>query len=100
MALSAGSQHMNLLAPATGAAANGSGAKAVPAVNLAATGSTASLLALNAGSSAAFAAGCMVAVDADYANGIGRLTYRFRKQIAECVGILLLRDVSRNRHEP
>lgn len=71
MALSAGSQHMNLLAPATGAAANGSGAKAVPAVNLAATGSTASLLALNAGSSAAFAAGCMVAVDADYAGQTG-----------------------------
>jgi len=71
MALSAGSQHMNLLAPATGAVANGSGAKAAPAVNLASSGSTASFLALNPGAPAGFAAGCMVAVDADYAGQTG-----------------------------
>jgi hypothetical protein len=71
MALSAGSQHMNLLAPATGAAANGSGAKAATAVNLAASGSTASFLALNAGASAGFTAGCIVAVDADYVGQTG-----------------------------
>ena len=47
MALSAGSQHMNLLAPASGAAANGSGAKAATAASLAATGSTATLLAMS-----------------------------------------------------
>jgi hypothetical protein len=71
MALSAGSQHMNLLAPGAGAAANGSGAKAATATNLASTGSTATFLALNSGASAGFSAGCMVAVDADYAGQTG-----------------------------
>jgi hypothetical protein len=69
MALSAGSQHMNLLAPAAGAAANGSGSKAVTATNLAASGSTATMLAMS--STAGFAAGCIVAVDADYAGQTG-----------------------------
>jgi hypothetical protein len=69
MALSAGSQHMNLLAPASGAAANGSGAKAVAATSLAATGSTATQLVM--GSTTGFAAGCIVAVDADYAGQTG-----------------------------
>ncbi|MBV8629827.1 MAG: hypothetical protein JOZ83_02810 [Silvibacterium sp.] len=71
MALSAGSQHMNLLAPANGASANASGAKAAPAVSLAASGSAANFVALNAGASAGFAAGCMVAVDVDYAGQTG-----------------------------
>jgi hypothetical protein len=71
MALSAGSQHMNLLAPATGATPNGSGASGVAAVSLAASGSTATSLTLNAGASAAFTAGCMVAVDVDYAGQTG-----------------------------
>lgn len=68
MALSAGSQHMNLLTPAAGAAANGSGSKAITATALAA-GSTATQLAMS--STAGFAAGCIVAVDADYAGQAG-----------------------------
>ena len=71
MALSAGSQHMNLLMPAAGATANASGAKGVAAVSLAASGSTSTFVALNAGGSAGFNAGCMVAVDADYAGQTG-----------------------------
>lgn len=69
MALSAGSQHMNLLAPASGAAANGSGAKAATAASLAASGSTATLLAMS--STAGFSAGCIVAVDSDYTGQTG-----------------------------
>lgn len=71
MALSAGSQHMNLLAPSASATPNGSGANGVAAVSLAASGSTATFVALNAGASAAFTTGCMVAVDADYAGQTG-----------------------------
>ena len=71
MALSAGSQHMNLLAPAAGAAANGSGAKGVTATSLAASGSTATFIALNAGASTTFTAGCIVALDSDYAGQTG-----------------------------
>ena len=69
MALSAGSQHMNLLTPVLEAAANGSGAKAATAASLAATGSTATLLAMS--STAGFTAGCIVAVDSDYAGQTG-----------------------------
>ncbi len=68
MALSGGSQHMNLLAPAAGATANGSGSKGVTATALTA-GSTATLLAMN--STTGFTAGCVVAVDADYAGQTG-----------------------------
>ncbi|WP_446745005.1 hypothetical protein [Silvibacterium acidisoli] len=67
MALAGGTQHMNLLEPASGAAANGSGAKAAAAVPLAASGSTASFLAMASGASAGFTAGSIVAVDNDYA---------------------------------
>lgn len=70
MALAAGSQHMNLLVPAAGGAANGSGAKAIPAVNLAA-GSTAAFLALSATDAATFSAGSLVAVDVDYSGQTG-----------------------------
>ncbi|MBB6145723.1 hypothetical protein HNQ77_003684 [Silvibacterium bohemicum] len=69
MALSAGSQHMNLLAPATGVAPNGSGSKAATAVNLAASGSTANFLYMS--STTGFSAGMIVAVDADYAGQTG-----------------------------
>lgn len=69
MALSCGSQHMNLLVPAAGAEANGSGAKAAAAASLAASGSTATTLAMS--STAGFAAGCIVAVDEDYAGQTG-----------------------------
>lgn len=69
MALSAGSQHMNLLAPAAGAVGNGSGSKGVTATSLAASGSTATFLAM--ASTVGFSAGCIVAVDADYAEQTG-----------------------------
>ncbi|GGH01751.1 hypothetical protein [Silvibacterium dinghuense] len=69
MALSAGSQHMNLLAPATGATQNASGSKAAAAIALATTGSTATFLYPS--STAGFAAGDIVAVDADYAGQTG-----------------------------
>jgi hypothetical protein len=68
MALSAGSQHMNLLAPAAGASLNGSGSKAAAAVSLAA-GSTATFLYTS--STTGFAAGTVVAVDADYTGQTG-----------------------------
>ncbi len=70
MALSAGSEHMNLLAPAAGATANGSGSKGVTAVSVAA-GSTATSLDIASASLAGFHAGQMVVVDADYAGQIG-----------------------------
>jgi len=70
MALSAGSEHMNLLAPANGAAANGSGAAAATAVNLAA-GSTATQLTMAASDASGFTAGQMVVVDVDYTGQTG-----------------------------
>ncbi|HEX4037886.1 MAG TPA: hypothetical protein VHX37_07490 [Acidobacteriaceae bacterium] len=70
MALAAGSQHMNLIAPASGAAANGSGSKGVPATNLT-PGSTANFLAMAATDAASFAAGSLVTVDADYTGQTG-----------------------------
>ena len=70
LALSAGVQQMNVLAPAAGAAASGSGAKGAAAVALA-TGSTASVLQVGAANAVRFAAGMMVAVDTDYAGQTG-----------------------------
>ncbi|MFP5229825.1 MAG: hypothetical protein ACLGXA_19600 [Acidobacteriota bacterium] len=70
MALAAGSQHMNLIAPATGSVANGSGGKGVPAVNLT-EGSTATFLAMAASDAAGFTAGSLVTVDVDYAGQAG-----------------------------
>ena len=70
MALASGSEHMNLIVPAAGGAANGSGSKGVPPVNLAA-GSTATFLALSASDCAGFAAGSIVTVDTDYAGQTG-----------------------------
>jgi len=70
MALSAGSEHMNLLAPAAGAAANGSGSKGAPAVALLA-GSTATSLNVASVSAGSFLPGQMVVVDADYAGQTG-----------------------------
>jgi hypothetical protein len=72
MALAAGSQHMNLLLAAAGGAANGSGSKGVPAMNLAA-GSTATFLALSATDAATFSSGALVAVDVDYSGQTGYL---------------------------
>jgi hypothetical protein len=70
MALSAGSEHMNLLAPAAGVAANGSGSKGVSAVGLV-SGSTATSLNIASAGMAGFQAGQMVVVDADYAGQTG-----------------------------
>lgn len=70
MGLSAGSQHMNLIVPAAGTVANGSGSKGVPAVNLTA-GSTANFLAMTAADAASFPAGSLVTVDADYTGQTG-----------------------------
>jgi hypothetical protein len=70
MALASGSQHMNLLEPASGSAANGSGTKGIAAVNVQA-GSTATFIALDAGDAAQFSAGALVAVDVDYSGQTG-----------------------------
>jgi hypothetical protein len=70
MALSAGSEHMNLLAPATGVTANGSGSKGAAAVALLA-GSTSATLNIGSAGTASFRPGQMVAVEADYAGQIG-----------------------------
>jgi hypothetical protein len=70
MALATGSQHMNLLATASGASAAADGAQATPAVAVQ-PGSTASFIALAASNSTEFAAGSMIAVDADYTGQTG-----------------------------
>jgi hypothetical protein len=69
LALAAGTQQMNLLRAAPGAAAAGSGGTAVAATALL-PGSTTTVLQMGAGS-AAFAAGETVAVDLDYAGETG-----------------------------
>jgi hypothetical protein len=72
MALATGSQHMNLLAPASGASLAADGAQAVSAV-VVQSGSTASSVVLAAADAANFKAGCMIAVDADYTGQTGFL---------------------------
>jgi hypothetical protein len=70
MALASGSEHMNLIVPAAGGAANGSGSKGVAPVSLA-TGSTAAFLAMGASDAATFAAGALVTVDVDFTGQTG-----------------------------
>jgi hypothetical protein len=70
LALAAGSQQMNLLRTANGAAANGSGGLAAAAVPLVA-GSTASSLNVGATAATQFHVGDLVAVDVDYVAQIG-----------------------------
>jgi len=70
MALATGSQHMNLLAPAAGAALAADGAAAAPAVTVQ-NGSTATSIALASADAAKFAPGSMIALDADYTGQIG-----------------------------
>jgi hypothetical protein len=70
LALAAGTQQMNLLAVASGAAAEGSGGTGVAAVTLL-SGSTASVLQVGATAAAGFAVGALVAVDVDYAGATG-----------------------------
>ena len=70
MALATGSQHMNLLAPASGAAAAADGAQATAAVTPQ-SGSTAAFVALAATDAAKFAPGSIVALDVDYTGQTG-----------------------------
>jgi hypothetical protein len=70
LALSAGTQQMNLLKVAPGAAAEGSGGTGITAVLLQ-PGSTASVLQLGVTAAAAFSVGDLIAVDVDYATQTG-----------------------------
>jgi hypothetical protein len=70
MALATGSQHMNLLAPASGAAPAADGAQAAAAV-IPQAGSTATFVALASADAAKFAAGSIVALDVDYTGQTG-----------------------------
>jgi len=70
MALATGSQHMNLLAPAGGAALGADGAQAAPAVSPQA-GSTSTSILLAASDAVQFAAGAIIAVDVDYSGQTG-----------------------------
>jgi hypothetical protein len=65
MALATGSQHMNLLASASGLTAEAEGPQAIPAV-MPQSGSTANSILLAATDAAKFSPGSLVAVDADY----------------------------------
>ncbi|HZB87262.1 MAG TPA: hypothetical protein VE291_01270 [Terracidiphilus sp.] len=65
MALATGAQHMNLLAPATGAPGAADGGVAAPAV-VPQTGSTESSIVLAAADAAKFTAGALIACDVDY----------------------------------
>jgi hypothetical protein len=72
LALAAGSQQMNLLVTAKGAAANGSGGTAAMAMPLVAdNSSTATQLNVGAAAAAGFAVGTLVAVDVDYTGQTG-----------------------------
>ena len=70
MALATGSQHMNLLAPATGAGVAADGGVAAPGVTIA-MGATATFLPMAAADAAKFTSGQMVAVDVDYLGQTG-----------------------------
>ena len=70
MALATGAQHMNVLAAASGAMPAAAGAQAATAV-VPQAGSTSTSILLAAPDAARFAAGSMVAVDADYCGQTG-----------------------------
>jgi hypothetical protein len=70
MALATDSQHMNLLAPASGAAPAADGAQAATAVTTL-SGSTATFVALASIDAATFSAGSIIALDADYTGQTG-----------------------------
>jgi hypothetical protein len=70
MALATGSQHMNVLAPASGAAPAADGATAATAVTVL-SGSTATFVALASADAAKFSAGSIIALDADYTGQTG-----------------------------
>lgn len=70
MALATGSQHMNLLAPASGSALTADGAQAAPAV-VVQSGSTSTVIALATSDAAKFTAGLWIAIDSDYSGQTG-----------------------------
>jgi len=70
MALATGSQHMNVLAAASGAVAAANGAQAASAV-IPQAGSTATSILLASADATKFSAGSIVAVDADYTGQMG-----------------------------
>jgi hypothetical protein len=70
MALATGSQHMNLLAPASGAVMAADGAQAASAVTTQ-SGSTATFIALAATDATRFQPGSIIALDADYTGQTG-----------------------------
>jgi hypothetical protein len=70
MALATGSQHMNLLLPATGATAAADGAQAAAAVAIQ-SASTATSILLATADAAKFSAGQRIAVDVDYTGQTG-----------------------------
>lgn len=70
MALATGSQHMNLLAPASGAAVAADGAQAAPAV-IPQSGSTATSILLTSMDAPKFTPGSIVAADVDYTGQTG-----------------------------
>ncbi len=70
MALATGSQHMNLLAPVSGAALAADGAQAAPAV-IPQSGSTATSILLSSTDASKFAPGSIIAVDIDYTGQTG-----------------------------
>jgi hypothetical protein len=70
MALSTGSQHMNLLAPVSGASSAADGATAAAAVTVL-SGSTSISIVLGAAAAASFSPGSIIALDADYTGQTG-----------------------------
>jgi hypothetical protein len=70
MALATGSQHMNLLAPASGAGLAADGATAATAVTVL-SGSTSTSILLASADAASFSAGSIIALDADYTGQTG-----------------------------
>jgi hypothetical protein len=70
MALATGSQHMNLLAPSSGATPAADGAQAAAAV-VVQNGSSATFVALTATDAAKFTPGSIIALDADYTGQLG-----------------------------
>jgi hypothetical protein len=72
LALSAGTQQMNLLTTTTGATPEGSGGAAIAAAALM-SGSTATLLQMSAANAASFHVGQRIAVDVDYTGQTGLL---------------------------
>ena len=70
MALATGSQHMNLLAPASGAEPAADGGQAASGV-VTLSGSTSTFVALASADTAKFSPGAMIALDADYTGQTG-----------------------------